>query len=76
MSSGIPPAVGFITLVVAILFYGSFFLPVKKYETGDGMFFQLILCLGIWCTSFVVNWIRGFPEFYALPMVCGLLWTS
>ena len=45
MSSGIPPAVGFITLVVAILFYGSFFLPVKKYETGDGMFFQLILCL-------------------------------
>jgi hypothetical protein len=76
ISSEIPSYIGFITLAISVVFYGSFFLPVKKYETGDGMFFQLILCIGIWSTAFVINWIRNFPRFYALPMICGLLWSS
>lgn len=28
--------VGYIGAIVAILFFGSNFVPVKKYETGDG----------------------------------------
>lgn len=72
----IPAYVGFISLIVTVVFYGSFLLPVKKIETGDGLFFQMIQCIGIWSVSIVVNWIRNFPKFYALPMVCGLLWSS
>ena len=32
-----PAYVGFITAGVAVIFYGSNFVPVKKFETGDGM---------------------------------------
>jgi len=39
------------------------------------MFFQMILCLGIWTVGFVVNCIRGFPQFYALPLLGGFFWS-
>lgn len=74
--SGTTTFVGFLLLAISILFYGSFLLPVKKLETGDGMFFQLVLCMGIWVVAFVVNLIQNSPKFYALPMVCGIMWTS
>lgn len=35
-SSG-PTYVGFICAGVAVVFFGSNFVPVKKFETGDGM---------------------------------------
>ena len=36
---------------------------------GDGMFFQMILCIAIWLVGFVVNCIRDFPKFFPLPML-------
>ena len=54
---------------VSSFFWGSYYLPVKQYVTGDGMFFQLVLCTGIWISSFIVNAVRGFPTFYAFPML-------
>ena len=33
------------------------------------MFFQLILCIGIWVVGWVVTWIRDFPTFFPLPML-------
>jgi glucose uptake protein GlcU len=67
---------GYIGLSVAVVFYGSNYLPVKQFETGDGMFFQLILAIGIWIVGFFVNCARNFPKFYALPMLGGALWTT
>ena len=32
----IPPYVGFICCVIAVLFFGSNYIPVKQYKTGDG----------------------------------------
>ena len=32
----VPLYVGFISAGVAVLFFGSNFVPVKKFETGDG----------------------------------------
>jgi hypothetical protein len=67
---------GFLALSVSILFFGSNYLPVKQYETGDGMFFQLILTTGIWTGGFVAFAIKNFPTFYALPMLGGFLWVG
>lgn len=39
-------AVGWTGIVIAVLFFGSNFIPIKKYETGDGMFFQFVVCTG------------------------------
>ena len=32
---------GFVCCGIAILFFGSNFIPVKKFDSGDGMFFQV-----------------------------------
>ena len=39
--------IGFIGIGVAVFFFGSNFIPIKKYETGDGVFFQFVVCMGI-----------------------------
>ena len=36
--------IGYAAIATASLFFGSNFVPVKKFETGDGVFFQWILC--------------------------------
>lgn len=71
----VPSYVGFLCLTISVLFFGSNYLPVKQFQTGDGMFYQLILTLAIWTVGFVVHAIRGFPKFYALPMLGGFLWV-
>ena len=32
----LPQYVGYIACVVAVIFFGSNYIPVKKFETGDG----------------------------------------
>eukprot|EP00117_Sycon_ciliatum_P013028 scpid60302/ scgid6022/ Transmembrane protein 144 len=67
---------GFVCAAVSVVFFGINFLPVKKIETGDGMFFQWIVCMGIWLSGLVIYAIRGFPKFQPLAMVGGLLWAT
>ncbi|KAL3880825.1 hypothetical protein ACJMK2_033032 [Sinanodonta woodiana] len=71
-----PVYLGYIAAGVAVLFYGSNFAPVKKFETGDGMFFQWILCSAIWISGLVVHLIRGSPQFYPIIMVGGVIWET
>ena len=71
----LPVFVGFLFLIGSSVLYGSNYVPVKQFETGDGMFFQLILCLGIWFVGLIVNCIQNFPKFYPLPMLGGLFWA-
>ena len=71
----LPSFVGFLFLIGLSLLYGSNYVPVKQFETGDGMFFQFILCLGIWLVGLVVNCIQNFPKFYPLPMLGGFFWA-
>ena len=68
-SGGLPTYSGFLFLIGSSIFYGSNFIPVKKLDTGDGMFFQLILCLGIWIVGFVVNCIVNFPKMKPLALL-------
>ncbi|XP_067106407.1 transmembrane protein 144a [Osmerus mordax] len=69
-------AYGFISCGVAVFFYGSNFVPVKKINTGDGLFFQWVLCAAIWSVSLVVNIILGSPDFWPLAMVGGAVWAT
>ncbi|KAA0722387.1 Transmembrane protein 144 [Triplophysa tibetana] len=67
---------GFISCGVSALFYGSNFVPVKKIDTGDGMFFQWILCAAIWTVSLVVNIILNSPKFWPIVMLGGAIWAT
>lgn len=70
-----PIYTGFLFLIGSSFLYGSNYVPVKQYETGDGMFFQFVLCIGIWLVGFIVYWCRHFPKFYALPLIGGFFWA-
>ncbi|KAL5460463.1 hypothetical protein EMCRGX_G033914 [Ephydatia muelleri] len=67
---------GYIGAAVAIVFFGSNFVPVKKFDTGDGFFFQWVLCAGIWMVGLIVNMIRYQPPLFIPSFLGGVLWTS
>lgn len=87
--------VGWIGVAIAVAFFGSNFIPVKKFDTGDGntsvklspslspslplspgMFFQWVLCIGIWLVGLVVNIARLQPPFFLPTLLGGFLWTT
>ncbi|KAK2190561.1 hypothetical protein NP493_76g05027 [Ridgeia piscesae] len=74
--SDIPASLGFVAAAVAAVFFGSNFVPVKRFETGDGMFFQWVMCTAVWLTGLVVAAVRDFPKFYPLAMAGGLMWCT
>lgn len=47
-----------------------------KFYKGDGMFYQLAVCVSIWSVGAVVNIVREFPTFYFLPMIGGFCWCT
>lgn len=57
---------GFLSAGVAVVFFGSQLLPVKRFETGDGLYFQWVLCIGIWMVGLVVQLV-GFSFFPFSP---------
>ncbi|XP_030643576.1 transmembrane protein 144-like [Chanos chanos] len=67
---------GLISCAVSVVFYGSNFVPVKKFDTGDGMFFQWVFCAAVWIVSLIANLILNCPKFWPLAMVGGVVWAT
>ncbi len=61
---------------IAVVFFGSNFVPVKTVETGDGVFFSWVLCSGIFFVGIVVNFVEGFPPFEPWAMLGGAIWCT
>ncbi|KAM6148185.1 transmembrane protein 144 [Erethizon dorsatum] len=68
--------VGYLSCFIAILLFGSNFAPLKKYDTGDGMFLQWVLCAAVWLVALVVNLILHCPRFWPLAMLGGCIWAT
>uniref|UniRef100_A0A3Q3MQW7 Transmembrane protein 144 n=1 Tax=Mastacembelus armatus TaxID=205130 RepID=A0A3Q3MQW7_9TELE len=69
-------AYGIAANVVAVLLYGSNYVPVKRIETGDGMFFQWVNCAAIWVVSMVGDLMLQSPKFYPFAMLGGVIWAT
>lgn len=39
----------------------------------QGFFFQFIISIAILQTGVIIHWVRGFPQFYAAPLLGGFL---
>uniref|UniRef100_A0A0X3PU01 Transmembrane protein 144 n=1 Tax=Schistocephalus solidus TaxID=70667 RepID=A0A0X3PU01_SCHSO len=70
------PAAGYGALVISVLGFGIYYIPVKKFNMGDGMFFQWVMGTAIMFVSLIVNCAVGSPQFYPLAMVGGALWGT
>ncbi|CDQ87659.1 transmembrane protein 144 isoform X1 [Oncorhynchus mykiss] len=69
-------AYGFVANSIAVILYGSNFVPVKKIETGDGMFFQWVNCASILVVSMIGDLILHSPKFHPLAMLGGAAWAT
>lgn len=67
-------AVGYIACFVAVIFFGSNFVPVKRVATADGMFFSLIMTSAVLLEGCVVQLWRGSPKFEPFAMLGGVIW--
>ncbi|XP_059553702.1 transmembrane protein 144 isoform X2 [Myotis daubentonii] len=75
-NNGTDLTLGFISSSVAILLFGSNYVPLKKYDTGDGMFLQWVLCAAIWLAALVANLVLHCPKFWPFAMVGGCIWAT
>lgn len=62
-------------LTVSSITSGVTYLPLKYYDIGDGLFYQFIVAIGMLSSSLLVDSVRGFPQFYGLPMIGGVFWS-
>ncbi|KAK2904439.1 transmembrane protein 144b isoform X1 [Channa argus] len=69
-------AYGVAANAAAALLYGSTFVPVKRIETGDGMFFQWVICAAIWAVSMVGDMMLHSPKFHPFAMLGGVIWAT
>jgi glucose uptake protein GlcU len=75
------PVLGFQAALLAVLFFGSNYVPAKHVKVGDGVFFQFIMCVSIWVTSLPVLFymVEAFPATsteFAIAMGGGFLWCT
>lgn len=70
------PTVGYVCVLISMIFFGSNFVPAAKYSIGDGVSFQFFLCCGIWVVGVIIHLILGSPTFYPLVLIGGALWTT
>ncbi|XP_059844668.1 transmembrane protein 144-like [Hypanus sabinus] len=76
LTGTLPLVKGFVATAVAVICFGSNFVPVKKIDTGDGLFFQWIFCTAVWVLSLVIHLIQQCPRFWPLTMLGGFLWAT
>ncbi|XP_070819422.1 transmembrane protein 144b [Chaetodon trifascialis] len=69
-------AYGIAANVFSVLLYGSNFVPLKRFETGDGMFFQWVTCTAIWLVSMIGDVMLQSPKFYPFAMIGGVIWAT
>uniref|UniRef100_A0A0N4ZVL7 Transmembrane protein 144 n=1 Tax=Parastrongyloides trichosuri TaxID=131310 RepID=A0A0N4ZVL7_PARTI len=68
-------AIGLLACAISSLFFGSMFVPIKKFNPGDGFFVQWIMGLTIMFVGIIANFFNGLPTFQPLAMLGGFFWA-
>lgn len=74
--ANVPLWIGYIAVLIAVVFFGSNLVPAGKYPIGDGLSFQFFMCCGIWLTGLVIDLFVKSPQFYPIVLIGGILWTT
>ncbi|CAF0952437.1 unnamed protein product [Rotaria sp. Silwood1] len=71
-----PLWIGYISVIIAVIFFGSNLVPAGKYPIGDGLSFQFFMCCGIWIVGLIIDLFVKSPQFFPLVLIGGILWTT
>jgi hypothetical protein len=67
---------GLVATFVSCICWGSQFIPIKEFPTGDGAFFQWCMCAGIWVSGFLFQMTRGNLNFERTAVLGGVFWAT
>ena len=55
---------------------GINYVLLKRYNKGDGVFFQWLVCVGLWMCGLVVNIVQSPDQFYVFGIIGGVIWSG
>ena len=67
--------IGVALTIIPTICFGSNYIPVKSFETGDGVFFQWVMSVAILIGGFITYCIQHFPTFYVEAAIGGAIWS-
>ncbi|KAK6746653.1 hypothetical protein RB195_000119 [Necator americanus] len=67
--------VGIAATVVSAITYGSTWVPVRWFDTGDGLYFQWLMCIGQTLFGTVVLGLSSWPPVFPLAMLSGVFFA-
>ncbi|KAK5985889.1 Transmembrane protein [Trichostrongylus colubriformis] len=67
--------IGLVACAISSVFFGTMFVPIKKFDAGDGMFAQWVISSAVLMVGFAVFCLQGFPGFFPLAMLGGAFWA-
>lgn len=67
--------IGYLCCIVSVLGFGSNYIPVKRVDVKDGVFFSFCLTLGVLLTGLVQWACFGFYKFEPFAMLGGAIWA-
>lgn len=65
----------YLALAASGVLWGLNYVPLKQYETGDGLFFQFMFAISVWICGFLFILFRGIKNFQILALIGGMLWS-
>jgi len=66
---------GYVGAIIASIFFGSNYVPVKKYPTGDGFAYVYIFSGGVMVVGLIAMFINGEAIFVPSGLLGGSLWA-
>jgi len=67
---------GYVGALMASVFFGSNYVPTKKYPQGDGMTFIWVFSSGVLTVGFIAMFITGKFIFVYTGLIGGSLWAA
>ena len=69
--------VGFTAAAIAAICFGSNYIPCKKYDMGDGMYFQFVMAVGIWVMGlfYYIYQEQITAYFHPFALLGGFIWS-
>ncbi|EPB72067.1 hypothetical protein ANCCEY_08862 [Ancylostoma ceylanicum] len=67
--------IGLAACGLSSVFFGSAFVPVKKFDAGNGVFVQWVMATAILSVGLAIQALEGFPKFQPLAMLGGVFWA-
>ncbi len=67
---------GLISVLVAIIGWGSYFVPMKRIQKYDPYFFQFVMCIAIFVSSVLVSFFSKNIVYSYFGILSGILWAT